>query len=101
MQIYQDVTGNLGAAQPADSAIPANTRSALFHVISSEGGWTQEKFDSYYSLGNSSYFGESAIVMGGFKERYWGPHYARLLQVKQKYDPDNFLWCRNCVGSDL
>ena len=19
----------------------------------------------------------------------------------KKYDPDNFLWCRNCVGSDL
>ena len=62
------------------------------------GGWTRVWTTT---LGEGSYFSESAIVMDGFQQRYWGTHYDRLLRVKQAYDPDMFLWCRNCVGSDL
>ena len=84
-------------------SITKSFREAIFHIISGSvnGGWSEDKFDAYYSLGNGSYFGESAIVMDGFKERLWGDNYPRLLQTKQKYDPDNFFWCRHCVGSDL
>eukprot|EP00937_MAST-01D_sp_MAST-1D-sp2_P004152 g4152.t1 len=101
IQMYQDITGNLGAVQPADVSISPGFRSALYHVISSLGGWTQAQFDAWYALGEGSYFSESAIVMAGFQQRYWGANYGRLLRTKQAYDPDNFLWCRNCVGSDL
>lgn len=31
---------------------------------------------------------------------FWGPHYARLHAIKQKYDPNGLLWCRHCVGSE-
>jgi FAD/FMN-containing dehydrogenase len=66
-------------------------------------GWSRERFAGFYSLGNGSYFGESAHDMDKdeFKERYWGPNYERLLAVKKSVDPENFFWCRNCVGSDL
>jgi hypothetical protein len=109
IQIYQDLTGNLGAEQPKGVSISPSFREAIFHVISGSiaPGWTQEKFDAYYSLGSGSYFGESAIVMDGrtsqtdFKQRYWAGQYDQLLKTKQKYDPENFFWCRNCVGSDL
>jgi hypothetical protein len=83
-------------------SITDDFRKALFHVLAT-GSITEDKFNTYYNIANSSYFGESAIEMPGdmFKTRYWGDHYDKMLAVKQKYDTDNFLWCRNCVGSDL
>jgi hypothetical protein len=30
----------------------------------------------------------------------YGPNYARLSAIKAKYDPDELLWCRRCVGSE-
>ena len=35
-----------------------------------------------------------------WRKAFFGSHYDRLLAVKTKYDPDDLLWCRNCVGSD-
>ena len=29
---------------------------------------------------------------------FWGPNYARLLQIKKKYDPNGLLDCWHCVG---
>jgi hypothetical protein len=102
IQLYNDVTGNHGATTPEGTSVSPGFRSAMFHVISgSNGGWSQERFVGFYSLGNGSYFGESAHDMADFKERYWGPNYGRLLEVKKSVDPENFFWCRNCVGSDL
>jgi hypothetical protein len=31
---------------------------------------------------------------------FWGPNYPRILSIKQKYDPENLLWCHHCVGSE-
>lgn len=30
----------------------------------------------------------------------YGPNYARLRAIKEKYDPAHTLWCRKCVASD-
>jgi len=102
IQIYDDITGHVGSPQPGGVSITDDFRKALFHVLAT-GSITEDKFNTYYNIANSSYFGESAIEMPGdmFKTRYWGDHYDKMLAVKQKYDTDNFLWCRNCVGSDL
>ena len=59
---------------------PVFRSSGLFHVISgSDGGWSQEQFAAYYSLGNGSYFSESAHDMDGFHERC-GPAHAHHSQ---------------------
>jgi hypothetical protein len=35
-----------------------------------------------------------------WKRAFFGKNYDRLYAIKRKYDPDDLLWCRNCVGSD-
>lgn len=36
----------------------------------------------------------------GWQWAFWGPNYPRILSIKQKYDPENLLWCHHCVGSE-
>ena len=48
--------GNLGAEQPqGTTSIHPSFRKALLHVISSEGGWSPEKFQAYYMLGSKNH----------------------------------------------
>jgi hypothetical protein len=35
-----------------------------------------------------------------WQKSLWGSNYGRLLEIKEKYDPNNTLWCTLCVGSD-
>jgi ribonuclease T2 len=85
IQIYDDITGHLGSPQAEGVSITDDFRKAMFHVLG-VGSITADKFDSYYAIANSSYFGESAIVMPGdmFKTRYWGDHYDKMLQVHDR-----------------
>jgi hypothetical protein len=36
-----------------------------------------------------------------WKKSYFGVNYDKLLKIKQKYDPNNTLWCHPCVGADV
>ncbi|KAK8024915.1 hypothetical protein PG990_002738 [Apiospora arundinis] len=38
------------------------------------------------------------FTMGDWRRAYWGDNYPRLLEVKNKYDPDRLLNCWKCVG---
>ncbi|KAL2674989.1 hypothetical protein Neosp_011169 [[Neocosmospora] mangrovei] len=35
-----------------------------------------------------------------WQRAFWGPNYEKLLDVKHKYNPDGFFWCKKCVGSE-
>ncbi|KAK3078327.1 hypothetical protein LTS18_007791, partial [Coniosporium uncinatum] len=37
----------------------------------------------------------------GWKSVFWGPNYASLLRIKQKYDPQGVFWVTPGVGADL
>ncbi|KAL8591780.1 hypothetical protein ACOMHN_032322 [Nucella lapillus] len=54
-------------------------------------------------MGEGVYFNEPAEDQDDWQHQFWGDAatYQRLLSIKQTWDPDNFLWCHNCVGSDL
>ena len=49
---------------------------------------------------SGSYFNEADITEPDWQRSFWGEHYARLLALKQKYDPDRLFRCHHCVGSD-
>jgi hypothetical protein len=35
-----------------------------------------------------------------WQQSIWSTNYARLKQIKAKYDPMHLQWCRRCVGSE-
>ncbi|KAF8901508.1 FAD-binding domain-containing protein, partial [Gymnopilus junonius] len=48
--------------------------------------------------GSGAYINESDMHEPDFEVSFWGEHYPRLLEIKQKYDPDHLLDCWRCVG---
>lgn len=51
--------------------------------------------------GAGTYGNESDYFETDWKETYYGPPYAKLLEIKKKYDPRNLFRVHHGVGSDL
>lgn len=47
-----------------------------------------------------SYVSESDFFELDWRESFWGPHYRRLLAVKDRYDPDGLFIVHHGVGSE-
>jgi FAD/FMN-containing dehydrogenase len=47
-----------------------------------------------------SYVAESNFFDETWRESFWGPNYAKLLAIKDKYDPDGLFFGHHCVGSE-
>ena len=45
-------------------------------------------------------YGAERLLRGGVAESFWGANYARLLAVKDKYDPDGLFVVHHGVGSE-
>ena len=54
-------------------------------------------------IASGVYFNECDEDLLDWKTSFWGSMdtYCKLKSIKRQVDPDNFLWCHNCVGSDL
>jgi ribonuclease T2 len=114
-ELYQDITGNIGSPQPDGlQSLNAGMRAGVLHWVSGS-NLTTAQVDRLYSLGEFSYFGESAATIRGthpnegtpaWGKRLWGDEtYRRLKQAKQKWDPQqpgtpSVFWCHYCVGDD-
>ena len=102
MQLYQDVTGNVGAPQASHVSISPSFRSAFIHLIFTNRAVDAAYAAAFYALGENSYMNEGAYEFEGdaWKQRLWGDNYPGLLAVKQKYDPHGVFWCHHCIGDD-
>ncbi|KAJ5326779.1 hypothetical protein MYU51_001695 [Penicillium brevicompactum] len=101
---------------PMDNALNPVWRETVVHLIS-EQEWNDTLPDEVaeevinemtYGKGyalrqlapdSGSYINEANSYEPDWQWSFWGPNYPRLEAIKQKYDPDNILWCRTCVGS--
>ncbi|XP_041361011.1 VAO-type flavoprotein oxidase VAO615-like [Gigantopelta aegis] len=103
--------GQVNVTNPATSVSP-KFRSATF-AMTCYTAWLDEKDDEKHlemgrqlnddlvEYGDGVYYNEPSFYLPAWKEEFWGGNYDRLLAIKRKWDPDNFLWCHHCVGSDL
>ncbi len=49
---------------------------------------------------SGSYANEADYFEPNWQQSFWGPNYSKLLDIKRKYDPDNFFTCHHCIGSE-
>ncbi|KAF2670700.1 FAD-binding domain-containing protein [Microthyrium microscopicum] len=54
-----------------------------------------------FSVQSAAYLNEASYLEPDWQKTFWGSNYPRLLKIKQKYDPNNTLWCYPCVGSEV
>ena len=47
-----------------------------------------------------AYVAESGYFQERWQSAYWGANYARLAEIKKKYDPDGLFFARHGVGSE-
>jgi hypothetical protein len=50
---------------------------------------------------SGSYWNEADHDDPDFAVSHWGPHYARLLELKRQYDPKGLFYGHHAVGSEL
>ncbi|KAH9204370.1 hypothetical protein DL95DRAFT_496590 [Leptodontidium sp. 2 PMI_412] len=103
--------------KPVDNALNPAWRDAAIHLITTK-TWddslakaqvkqilddmTYSKLNALRELdpGSGAYLNEANPFEPGWQWSFFGPNYARLRQIKDKYDPDGTLWCPQCVGSE-
>ncbi|KAK4183675.1 hypothetical protein QBC35DRAFT_90902 [Podospora australis] len=50
--------------------------------------------------GSGAYMNEADFQQPRFQKEFFGDNYNELLKIKRKYDPDNFFYAKNAVGSE-
>ncbi|KLO08170.1 FAD-binding domain-containing protein [Schizopora paradoxa] len=74
--------------------------NSSFEEINAAYNLTHEFVDMFRQIApdSGSYINECDVHETDFEESFWGPNYPRLLEIKQKYDPNHLLDCWQCVG---
>src|ERR1700727_284736 len=48
----------------------------------------------------ASYVSETDYFEADWQQAFWGAHYARLKQIKRRYDPEGLFFVHHSVGSE-
>ena len=43
---------------------------------------------------------QAYVYQTDWQHTFWGENYERLLEIKQRIDPDDVFWCHPCVGNE-
>ncbi|VZH90601.1 unnamed protein product [Fusarium fujikuroi] len=103
--------------KPVNNSLHPSWRNATVHLITGQ-SWTDATMDTdvrnivhdmtfrklallkELDLAQGAYLNEANSIEPDWQWSFWGPNYARLRDIKEKYDPKGLLWCPQCVGSE-
>lgn len=80
-----------------------NTTTSPSAALANSAEWIEEHKERLWrewAPDSGAYMNEANPYNSHFKRDFYGSHYERLLQIKQKYDPTESLYVLSGVGSD-
>jgi hypothetical protein len=93
------VSGGKAAHPEEDTSVLPAWRTTLVHMIG--GGKSFSELQRIAPFPESgAYSNEASNVEQNWKEAFWGINYARLSDIKTKYDPDNLFWVSPGINAD-
>ena len=84
-------------AYPGIAGHEPDIAAARAHAQAIEGAMSQLR---KLAPSPGAYFAESNFFEETWRESFWGPNYAKLLAIKNKYDPDGLFFGHHGVGSE-
>lgn len=60
--------------------------------------WSQDFADAFRSFTKGSYRNYPDLDLKDWQQEYYGKHYQRLVEIKQKYDPGNLFHFEQSIG---
>jgi hypothetical protein len=90
----------LGGEKDETSINPA-WRRAYVHMMTTGIGKVSAQALRDISPNGGAYVNEAWDKHPNFKQTFWGHHYPKLLEIKQKYDPSFVFYVTPGIGSDL
>ncbi|KAI1450613.1 FAD-binding domain-containing protein [Annulohypoxylon stygium] len=93
---WRDTTVHLITSQSWDDSLPAGDVMKIVNEM------TYGKLNALRRLAPESgvYLNEANTFEPGWQWSFYGQNYERLRSIKDKYDPEELLWCNQCVGSE-
>lgn len=80
-----------------EDASPAQLKTRSNELLKVLDSWGEAVPDG---TGGGSYGNEAHVMEAAWQDRFYGQQYARLLEVKKKWDPDGVFYATTGVGSE-
>jgi len=90
----------IAAAGPGFPGVPGHEPDKAKGEMAKAGVAAAMKVIRDATPGAGSYVNETDYFESDWQQEFWGENYARLSQIKRKYDPEDLFFCHHCVGSE-
>ncbi|KAE8360448.1 hypothetical protein BDV27DRAFT_148700 [Aspergillus caelatus] len=93
---WRDSVVHIITSQSWDESLPPAVADQVVHNMTYQKGYALRQL----APDTGAYFNEANANEPNWQWSFFGAHYPRLQAIKQTYDPEGLLWCRQCVGSE-